>query len=195
LSSGGTIYGLGRNGIFKETDACEPITYYGQSKKIIEEYIMFANRKYCLEYLILRPSNPYGRYQSLRGEQGFISVALGKVINSEPIELWGDGSIIRDYIYIDDFLKIFSFLLKNNLFNRIINVGSGSGHTLIDVINIIKDVTGKSAIINIMPSRNVDVPRMILDIGLLSEIFTFKFTSLETGICEYYNTISDNDAQ
>jgi UDP-glucose 4-epimerase len=194
LSSGGTVYGIGRNGIFKESDPCDPITYYGQSKKIIEEYILFANRKYGLDYLILRPSNPYGRFQSLRANQGFISVVLGKAIRSEAIEIWGDGSVIRDYIYIDDFIGVLSLLIEHNISNLTLNVGTGVGHTLIDVINIVEGVTGKSIIIDFKPSRSIDVPKMILDINMITNLFKFKFTKLEDGIKKYYQLLKGDNA-
>lgn len=195
LSSGGTVYGIGSNGIFKESALCAPISYYGQSKKIIEEYVLFANRKYGLDYLILRPSNPYGRFQSLRSNQGFISVVLGKIINSETVEIWGDGSVVRDYIYVDDFVKTLSLMIENKTSNMILNVGSGVGHTLIEVINTIEKVTGKSAIIDFKAPRNVDVPKMILDVGMLKNLINIKFANLEDGIQNYYLSLKDKNAQ
>ena len=189
LSSGGTVYGLGKTGIFKETDVCEPITYYGQSKKIIEEYIMFANRKYDLKYLILRPSNPYGRFQSLRSNQGFISVVLGKIINSEPIELWGDGSVVRDYIYISDFVTILLLLIEKKINNLTLNIGTGVGHSLLDVIKIVEIVTGKRAIVEIKPVRSVDIPINILDTNVIRELLRFDCVDLESGIKDYYRSL------
>jgi len=194
LSSGGTVYGIGTNGIFRESDQCLPISYYGQSKKIIEEYVLFANRKYGLNYLILRPSNPYGRFQSLRSNQGFISVVFGKIISNEPIEIWGDGSVVRDYIYIEDFVNVLAKLIENKVSNMTLNVGSGTGHTLIEVINAIEAVTGKSANICYKAARNVDVPKMILDIGALTDVIDYKSTSFEDGLQKYYRLLAENNA-
>jgi UDP-glucose 4-epimerase len=194
LSSGGTVYGIGTTGIFKESDPCAPINYYGQCKKIIEEYILFANRKYGLDYLILRPSNPYGRFQSLRSNQGFISVVFGRIINDEPIEIWGDGSVVRDYIYIEDFVNVLAQLIENKVSNMTLNVGTGTGHTLIEVINAIEAVTGKSVNLNFKAARNVDVPTMILDISALTAEINYKFNRLEDGLQSYYRLLKDNNA-
>lgn len=75
---------------------------------MMENGILFKNRTEGLRYLIVRPSNPYGHGQNLHGKQGLVAVAIGKIMDGKPVEVWGDGSSIRDYIYIDDLAEIFS---------------------------------------------------------------------------------------
>ncbi len=64
---------------------------------MIENNILFVHRTSGLNYLIIRPSNPYGPGQALNGKQGIIAVAIGKILNGESIEIWGDGSSVRDF--------------------------------------------------------------------------------------------------
>ena len=100
--NGGTINGNHKiNGVYIETDKLKPINYYGLSKLQLEELIKFECANKSLNYLILRPSNPFGRFQNIFGKQGLIPVVIGKVLNNEVIDIWGDGSIIRDYIPIE----------------------------------------------------------------------------------------------
>ena len=97
FSSGGTIYGDTTDlRKFKETDPMLPISYYGWSKQMMENSIHYVHRTAGLEYLILRPSNPYGYGQNIYGKQGLVAVAIGKILSGEPIQIWGDGSNIRD---------------------------------------------------------------------------------------------------
>ena len=93
FSSGGTIYG-NRTTFqpFVETDNMEPISYYGWSKQMMENSILFKNRTQNLKYLIIRPSNPYGHGQNLYGKQGLVAVAIGKIVENKSVEVWGDGS-------------------------------------------------------------------------------------------------------
>ncbi|RYF38735.1 MAG: NAD-dependent epimerase/dehydratase family protein, partial [Cytophagaceae bacterium] len=102
FSSGGTVYGPTSNADHLETDACAPINHYGQSKLEMESFVRFCGRTAGLDYLILRPSNPYGPGQMSNGTQGFVSVALNKALNDQALDIWGDGSAVRDYVYIDD---------------------------------------------------------------------------------------------
>lgn len=99
---GSTIYGVNKKEGFSESDNTEPISYYGQSKLILEESIMLEGRRQGLNYLILRPSNPYGMGQNTYGKQGLIAACIGHILNGEKITIWGDGSVIRDYIHIND---------------------------------------------------------------------------------------------
>lgn len=192
FSSGGTIYGESEQLTLKEEVLCHPTSYYGYSKLIIEEYLRLANKKNNLLYLILRPSNPYGRFQNPKKKQGFIAVALDKIINNESIEIWGDGSVIRDYIYIDDLCSILVDLLKNNIINMTLNVGSGVGHSLIEITKALAYVSGKEISIVFKDARQVDISKTVLDIKKLKSVVDFKPTSILDGIQLYYENLQMN---
>ena len=187
FSSGGTVYGERKNFIpFTEQDPKEPISYYGLSKQMIENSILFENRVSNLDYLILRPSNPYGHGQNVNGRQGLIAVALGKVLSGRTITVWGDGSSVRDYIYIDDLSKVVAKLLKDNVSCRTLNIGSGKGYTVRQVLDIIDDVVEEEVKVEYTPSRRNDVSNMILDTTLLKVLCDIEYTSLEEGIRRFY---------
>ena len=187
FSSGGTVYGERKTLTpFVETDPKEPISYYGLSKQMIENSILFEHRMSNLSYLILRPSNPYGHGQNLHGRQGLIAVALGKILSNEPITIWGDGGSVRDYIYIDDLAKVVVELLHNNISNKIINIGSSIGYSVKDVIEIIKDVVEENVKVEYTPGRKNDVSNMILDTTLMKSMIDVELTPLKAGIKKFY---------
>lgn len=190
FSSGGTVYGNSTNEKFCESDILAPISYYGLSKQIIENNILFEHRTKKMEYLIIRPSNPYGPGQSLFSNQGLIAVSLGKIINKSPIIIWGNGDSIRDYIYIDDLSKIFFELIDKNIKNEIINIGSGEGNSINDVIKIFKNILPKNFEVEYEKSRNVDVSKMVLNIRKLQTISKVSITSMEVGIRKFYYYIN-----
>lgn len=190
FSSGGTVYGDRKSLTpFTEIDAKKPISYYGLSKQMIENSIQFENRVSNLQYLVLRPSNPYGYGQNLKANQGLIAVALGKILAGEPISIWGDGSSVRDYIYINDLALSVVHLLVKNVINETINLGSGIGYSVSQVMNIITDIAEEEVVLEYFPSRKTDVSNMILDNTHLKSFIDVHFLSLEQGIRSFYNDL------
>lgn len=194
-SSGGTVYGNRHNLMpFVEDDERKPISYYGLTKLMIENNILFEHRTQGLEYLILRPSNPYGHGQSINGKQGFIAVALGKALRGETIDIWGDGSSIRDYILINDLCEIFVGILKANIINTTLNIGSGIGYSLNQIIDIIKKTTKYNLKINYTAARSQDVSTMVLSTNKLKSLISFKITPLEVGIKSFFDDIKKSQS-
>lgn len=187
FSSGGTVYGERKTSQpFTETDPKEPISYYGLSKQMIENSIMFEHRTSGLQYLIVRPSNPYGHGQNLHGRQGLIAVALGKILTGEPITIWGDGNSVRDYIYIDDLAKVVVELLHDNVCNKTVNIGSSVGYSVKEVINILKEAVEEDVNVDYTPSRKNDVSNMILDTTLMKSMVNIELVPLKEGIRRFY---------
>lgn len=190
FSSGGTIYGNNSNKKLIESDQREPISYYGLSKLIIEDNILVEHRRSNLKYLIIRPSNPYGMGQSIYGNQGLIAVAIGKIIANEPLIVWGDGSSIRDYIFIDDLVKNTFELIQMEIENEIINIGSGIGYSINDILSFIKNITKEKLIVKYDSSRLADVNNVVLDITKLKSIVNHNNTPIEEGIMKFYNDVN-----
>ena len=192
FSSGGTVYG-NRPDLkpFVETDPMAPISYYGWSKQMMENSILYVHRTVGLKYLILRPSNPYGHGQNIHARQGLIAVAMGKILAAEPIEVWGNGSNIRDYIYIDDLAEAVVQLLEKNVYNTTVNIGSGEGASINDIIHILRDVVEEEVKVDYKPARSVDVSHMILDTTRLKSYINMEFTPLKDGIELFYNDIKE----
>jgi len=189
FSSGGTVYGDDSTGKFKESDTLAPISYYGLSKQIIENSILFENRIKNLDYLIIRPSNPFGPGQNLNSGQGLIAVAIGKILSNEPLVIWGDGYTVRDYMYIDDLSDSFFNLIESNVKNDIINIGSGFGYSINDIIVQLKNIVEEDVKVVYEKSRIVDVSNMVLDISKLHSYVKVKHTPIKYGVKQFYEYI------
>ena len=188
FSSGGTIYG-NRTTFqpFVETDNMEPISYYGWSKQMMENSILFKNRTQNLKYLIIRPSNPYGHGQNLYGKQGLVAVAIGKIIENKSVEVWGDGSAIRDYIYIEDLASVFYQLINKDICHETINLGSGRGYSVNDVLAFLKIISKVDFKIEYKNARPVDVSNMVLDVEKMKRTVDVILTPMLDGISSFYN--------
>jgi len=162
FSSGGTVYGNNGKSQNSETEQTDPVNSYGWIKLSIEKYIKMISVLNGLEYLIIRPSNPYGPFQNILARQGFVAVTLGKVLTDKPVEIWGDGNVIRDFIHITDLCAYISRLIELNKWNDIYNIGCGYGESLNNVLKVIENVTGKNISVNYKHSRNIDVKENVL---------------------------------
>lgn len=193
FSSGGTVYGNVDKADVPIREICEtnPISAYGISKLIVEKIIRFYDNKYNFRYTILRISNPYGPGQLANKGQGVIAVFLQKFMEGEKIEIWGDGSNVRDYIYIDDLMDLCMKILDKDI-RGVVNVGSGSGTSLNQILKIISDITRENITVNYIKRRSQDVDVNILDITKIRNIIDWRpKVTLETGIkntIDYYNS-------
>ncbi len=173
FSSGGTVYGLPHKLPIDEAHPVSPICSYGVVKAAIENYLGMFSHLHGLKTLILRPSNPFGPRQWHRRGQGVIATFLDRVLRDEPIVIWGDGSICRDYLYIDDLVRLCRLAIETEA-EGVFNVGSGEGRTLNDIVSAMEFVTGKRARIEYAPARRFDVPEVVLDIAKARDTFGWK---------------------
>jgi UDP-glucose 4-epimerase len=182
-SSGGTVYGDLGNGLIAENSLTVPINAYGVSKLAIEHYLRLVSRFSEMSVLSLRISNPYGeRQRSYRG-QGFIASTMQKVLNGDIIEIWGDGNVVRDYVYVKDVADAFLKACSYEGVKSEINIGSGVGESLNSVLEIIGELTGKDIDVNYQSQRNVDVQSNILDVSLAeAELYWEPKISLLDGL-------------
>lgn len=187
ISSGGTVYGIPERLPIKEYHPRKPICSYGIIKKTIEDYLYMFGKLYGQDYNVFRLANPYGERQNPDVAQGVIPVFLKKILKNETIEIWGDGKVERDYIYIKDAVSALIKSLSTETNEKIFNLGSGTGYSLNEILEIMKKVSGKNAKIVYKEKRNIDVPINILDNKLISEKLNWKpETDIETGIKRTY---------
>jgi len=180
LSSGGTVYGEIVEEKASEDHPTYPISSHGIVKLSIEKYLYLYHRLHNIDYLILRVSNPYGPYHN-SDKQGFINVVIRRILRGEEIVIWGDGTIVRDFIYVKDLANIIARLLEMNLYNHIINVGSGKGYSINQILEYLAEIhTGIN--IKYKPSRRYDVHRIILDTKKLNSLVNFHLTDIRKGI-------------
>lgn len=165
VSSGGTVYGAPGSLPIPETAPTHPICAYGVSKLMIEKYLTLYSHLHGIDHRVLRVSNPFGPYQIARKAQGVVAAFLSKAMNDEPIELWGDGQSVRDYIYIDDVCTALTRAARHTGPGRLFNIGSGIGRNLLQIIEDIERVVGRPLAVKRLPARHVDVPANVLDIS------------------------------
>ncbi|MEA3487104.1 MAG: NAD-dependent epimerase/dehydratase family protein [Thermodesulfobacteriota bacterium] len=191
-SSGGTIYGpLDRPA--NEDDPCCPGCSYAIVKRAIEEYLSLYHRLKGLEYLILRVGNPYGAAQTGKKPQGVIGAFLHRILEGKRIEIWGDGSVVRDFIHIDDVALAFVAASQYSGSERIFNVGTGQGHSINEVVELIESTVGRSVTRSYCPQNSLDIPTNVLDISRIRRETGWEPTiSLDEGISRVYREISDD---
>ena len=187
-SSGGTVYGRPVSLPVTEEHPTHPICAYGVSKLAIENYLGLYSQ---IEGISLRIGNPYGSYQ-LRGTAiGLIANFLNAIHTGRPIEVWGDGSIIRDYLYIDDLTDAFIVAATQpDLGSGFYNIGSGKGRCINEMITKIFAITNKSVPVNYTKLRGYDVPEIFLEIEKFKSRTGWEArTSLTDGILKLWKEL------
>ena len=162
ISSGGTVYGIPRNVPISEDHPTNPICSYGITKLAIEKYLHLYRTLHGLDYTVLRLANPYGERQRIQASQGAVTVFMGKVLRGETIEIWGDGSVVRDYIYIGDAVAAMVKAARYSSDERVFNIGSGNGVSLNEILDGIENATGRTAARKCTAARAFDVPVSVL---------------------------------
>jgi UDP-glucose 4-epimerase len=146
-----------------ETASTNPVTAYGISKLAIEKYLGLYEYLYGLEYRVLRVANPFGPYQTALKSQGVIAAFLRGALGGKSLEMWGDGNVTRDYIFVDDVVEALILAATHEGYGRIFNIGSGEGRSLNDIVAAIGGLLGAEIVVEHRSSRPVDVPVSILD--------------------------------
>jgi UDP-glucose 4-epimerase len=164
FSSGGTVYGIPREMPISEQHPTNPICSHGIHKLAIEKYLRMYHQLYGLEYCILRMSNAFGERQNLQSGQGAIAAFLHQALQGEEIEIWGDGSVVRDYIYVSDIVTAAVKSMRHAGDPRVFNIGTGVGTSLLEVIEAIERLLGSPVAVRFAPARAFDVPANVLDI-------------------------------
>lgn len=164
-SSGGTVYGVPSRVPISESHSTDPICSYGITKLACEKYLHLFHYLYKLDYAILRIANPYGPGQNPTGQVGVIPNFLSCLLNHQPVTVWGDGSVIRDYIYITDVVNALCQVLEVCSEYKIFNIGAGIGFSLNQLIEVIQDISGQKLDVIYKEGRPFDAPVSILDIS------------------------------
>jgi UDP-glucose 4-epimerase len=173
-SSGGTIYGCPQQIPTPETAPTEPITAYGISKLAIEKYLALNQHLHGLDYRVLRVTNPFGPFQTSIKNQGVIASIISHALRHEEIEIWGDGSVVRDFIFVDDVVDALVSAIDDRSEMRLFNIGCGEGRSLRDVIAAIERLVGRKLDINWKTARPVDVPVSIVAINRANDILGWR---------------------
>lgn len=165
-SSGGTVYGIPRLVPIPETHETNPICSYGIAKLAVEKYLALFHHLHGLDYTVLRFANPYGERQRIDISQGAVAAFLWRTLSRQPITIWGDGSVARDFFYISDLVSAFMAVIESDPPSKIYNIASGQARSLKDLLSVIHELTGLQPAVRYTPGRRLDVPVNCLDIRL-----------------------------
>ena len=182
-SSGGAVYGNPQYLPVKETQALQPHSYYAAGKAALESLFTAYAHSNDVPLTILRPSNLYGPGQQLRRGFGLVRTLFEKCLKDEPIEIWGDGHNIRDYLFINDAIEAVTAVLNTPDAVGAFNIGSGDGVSVIDLISLVQDVTGRELKILNRAGRRTDVKAIVLDTTKIHTSTGWEArTNLSTGL-------------
>lgn len=164
-SSGGTVYGPAQTVPITEDHPTCPITAYGISKLACEHYLRFYDGrgdKRELTTVTLRLANPYGPNQNIGKAQGALTTFCHHAATGQPIVIWGDGTVERDFIHVEDVARALAAAADASARGTEINIGSGRGTSLNQILSGIRKVLGRPLDVEYQPGRGFDVPRSIL---------------------------------
>lgn len=168
VSSGGSLYGNPKQLPVSELQCAAPVSWHAAGKVALEAFFTTFAHASNVPLAILRPSNLYGPGQPLRAGFGIVRTLLEKIRRGEPIEIRGDGSAVRDYLYIDDAVDACCRLLDQPQATGAYNAGSGNGVSIATLIKLCSEATGCSVPVIYQPAPNSDVRAIILDSSRLS---------------------------
>ncbi|WP_440321162.1 NAD-dependent epimerase/dehydratase family protein [Laedolimicola sp.] len=183
ISSGGAVYGKKGKCPVEEDMVTYPISSYGIQKITIEKLLYLYRYQEKLDYRIIRLANPYGPYQRPNGKLGVVTTFVYKALTDGILEVYGDGTVVRDFIYIEDAVRGIKNIVEGESELRVFNLGSGKGTSVNEVIEAIKNSVRKDLTVNYIAARSTDVPENYLDIRRYEEAYgKLKPICLQEGI-------------
>lgn len=190
-SSGGAVYGSSSDPGTTESQQTSPVSMYGKEKRALEQEILESGKAEGLDRVILRIANPYGPEQKFKRGQGLVPMIIHCALENKAVPVRGTGMTLRDYIYIDDLIEAFQASM-NHKGSSLLNIGSGKGHTVLDVISLLEDIMKVKIKIDFVAPSNSDVSSIVLDSRLAEKTLGWKtstdfITGLESTVKWYLN--------
>jgi UDP-glucose 4-epimerase len=183
ISSGGSIYGTPQSLPIDESHPTEPRVSYGITKLAIEKYLLIYQQLHGIKVTVLRVTNPYGVRQRPGAAQGAVAAFMYKALHGQPIEIWGDGSVVRDYVYISDVAEAFGRAVSYDGKESIFNISTGVGTSLNQLVSSLEKVLQKNLTKLFFPGRPFDVPVSLVDSSLAAKELGWKpQISLDDGL-------------
>jgi len=173
FSSGGAIYGPKQDRIpYRETDRPSPCSSYGIQKLAAEEYLRLASQKGELTATVLRVGNAYGTLLSQYRMQGLIGVGINCIVHNQPVRVFGNPNNVRDYVHLEDVSRMAAWAGVPRRPFDIVNVGSGQGHSVLDVLRLIEECHGRPIQVQTDPGQGASLGEwVVLDIQKAREEF------------------------
>ena len=185
FSSAGAINNILNKNCFQEDIINSPTSVYAISKLVIENYIKYYSRnfKFNFNYKIYRISNLYGKHHN-SSKNGFINIYIRKLLKNETIQILGNGSVSKDFLYISDFTRIFWKLHElNNPNSETLNIGRGNVFSLNEILIYLKKSFPLMKI-EYTDQAKYDLTSNHISLNKLKTYFDFKYSDLEKSIEE-----------
>lgn len=189
ISSGGAVYGNPPHTLATEADPPRPVSTYGVSRLAGEAYSQMYATTFGITTQVVRCANVYGPGQSHSRPQGAVAVFLNRVAAGLTISIVGKGTSIRDYVHIDDVTTALARLVLNRVDCGVVNLGSGAGHTVVELLEVVSKTVGRSPVVEFVPRRPHDVDAIVLDISKLRSLIPYEPATLEDGVRATWETL------
>ncbi|HVB06882.1 MAG TPA: NAD-dependent epimerase/dehydratase family protein [Acidimicrobiales bacterium] len=155
---------------------------YGAAKRAMLDYLACYRELYGLEYSALALGNVYGPRQDASGEGGVVAIFATRLLAGEPCEIHGDGSQVRDFVFVDDVVDAFSRAAGRGS-GLVLNIGTGVGTTIAELYERLRVLTGSRAKPRRAPARPGDARVSVLDAGRAALHLGWKpWTPLDEGL-------------
>ena len=191
-STGGTVYGNTEISSVAEDAPTNPVCSYGITKLAVEKYLGLFAHLQKIDYVALRISNAYGPHQDPKSKVGFIGAALAAAANKQVLNIWGDGSVVRDYVFVDDIVQAMVMAYDPVFANGVYHVSSGIGIDLNGLLSIIASAVGSPLKVKYSSGRDFDVKRVILDSSKLRALGWSPEIDVNEGIRRTWDWIRVN---
>lgn len=196
VSSGGVVYGEPEQRPTPETAPKAPLSPYGVTKLAAEHYLFYYHRIHGLEYVAVRYSNVYGPRQDPHGEAGVVAIFSQRLLNGEPLTIYGDGEQTRDYVFVGDVVAANMHLTDaplpqaTTLDDRGFNVGTGRETTVNALARALMRAAGREVEMARAPARPGELRRSCLDASKLRGHNWRPAFELQEGLRITYNHIA-----
>jgi UDP-glucose 4-epimerase len=182
VSSGGTIYGEPARVPVDESQPLNPRSAYASIKVTAERYLEHHRTVHGVASTALRCANVYGPGQVPYRSQGVIATLLASAATGREVVVYGDGSAVRDYVHVDDVAQVIARLAELEALPPALNVGSGVGTSLIDVLELVERTVGRRLRARFEPARPTDLHRVVLDVTRLQRLVPMAPMPLAEGV-------------
>jgi UDP-glucose 4-epimerase len=190
VSSGGAVYGEPDRLPIDESHPLRPVSEYGRLAVATEALVATAVQRHGIAATALRCGNVYGPGQDATRRQGLVAVLLDAAATGRPVDVWGDGSVARDYVHVDDVAAVVAACAGRPDLPIALNVGTGKATTVTRLLLLVEEVTGVSLDVRHRPGRLLDVSRGALDIGRLCGLLPFEPVPLELGVARTWAEVT-----
>lgn len=195
-ASSAAVYGIPADLPLSENSPVAALSPYGLEKSIKDQYAKLYDALYGFSALGLRYFNVYGPRQDPRSPYaGVISKFMDRIRAGLPLQIFGDGSQTRDFIFVKDIARI-NIKALTGTYKGVCNIGTGTSVSLLDVASILSNITGHPVPIDFLPAQTGDIPHSATKIDRLRDWMGVEnFTELEKGLHELLISLTSSDQE